>query len=157
RRRRRRPAGAGDGGPQALARRRRGSRARVRRLARRSHRQGVGGRLRPRPQRLQDHAGGAPGGSRDRRGARGEGPMSSVNDWAGTNPIKEARSGVCGAGVDRYEGPLKVTGTAPYAYEVQPPSPPAYGVMIGAAIAAGRVSGADTAEAEASPGVKLVW
>jgi xanthine dehydrogenase YagR molybdenum-binding subunit len=83
--------------------------------------------------------------------------MSSVNDWAASNPIKEARSGVFGADVDRYEGPLKVTGTAAYAYEVQPPSPPAYGVMIGAAIARGRVTGVDAAEAEASPGVKLVW
>ena len=60
--------------------------------------------------------------------------MSSVKDWDVTNPLKTNRSGHIGKGVDRYEGPLKVTGTAPYAYEVQPPSPPAYGVMIGAAM-----------------------
>jgi xanthine dehydrogenase YagR molybdenum-binding subunit len=83
--------------------------------------------------------------------------MSSVADWDVTNPIKEGRQGVFGKPVDRYEGPLKVSGTAAYAYEVQPPSPPAYGVMIGASIAAGRIAEVDTSQAEASPGVKLVW
>ena len=83
--------------------------------------------------------------------------MSSVHDWDGPNPVKDNRSGLIGKGVDRYEGPLKVTGTAPYAYEVEPPSPPAYGVMVGAAIAVGRISGVDIAEAEASPGVLAVW
>ena len=63
--------------------------------------------------------------------------MSSVNDWDVPNPVKDNRAGLIGKGVDRYEGPLKVTGTAPYAYEVQPPSPPAYGVMVGASIALG--------------------
>ena len=83
--------------------------------------------------------------------------MTSVRDWDVTNPVKENRSGLIGKAVDRYEGPLKVTGTAPYAYEVQPPSPPAYGVMIGAAIATGRIVGVDIAAAEASPGVLVVW
>lgn len=83
--------------------------------------------------------------------------MTSVHDWEGPNPVKANRSGLIGKGVDRYEGPLKVTGTAPYAYEVQPPSPPAYGVMVGAAIAAGRITGVDIAEAEAAPGVLAVW
>ena len=83
--------------------------------------------------------------------------MTSVHDWDASNPVKTNRSGLIGKAVDRYEGPLKVTGTAPYAYEVQPPSPPAYGVMVGATIAAGRVTGADLAEAEASPGVLAVW
>ena len=83
--------------------------------------------------------------------------MSSVHDWTPTNPVKENRSGLIGKPVDRYEGPLKVTGTAPFAYEVQPPSPPAYGVMVGATIAKGRVSGADIAAAQAAPGVLAVW
>jgi xanthine dehydrogenase YagR molybdenum-binding subunit len=83
--------------------------------------------------------------------------MTSVHDWDVTNPVKTNRSGLIGKAVERYEGPLKVTGTAPYAYEVQPPSPPAYGVMVGAAIAVGRITGADTAAAEASPGVLAVW
>lgn len=83
--------------------------------------------------------------------------MSSVHDWAAPNPVRTNRSGIIGKAVDRYEGPLKVTGTAPYAYEVTPPSPAAYGVMIGAGIASGRITGADIAAAEASPGVLAVW
>jgi xanthine dehydrogenase YagR molybdenum-binding subunit len=84
--------------------------------------------------------------------------MSSVLDWEATpNPVKDNRAGNIGKAVDRYEGPLKVTGSAPYAYEVEPPSPPAYGVMVSAGIAAGRIAAIDTAAAEAAPGVKLVW
>ncbi|MDB5498022.1 MAG: aerobic-type carbon monoxide dehydrogenase, large subunit CoxL/CutL-like protein [Phenylobacterium sp.] len=84
--------------------------------------------------------------------------MSSVSDWeAASNPVKENRAGNIGKAVDRYEGPLKVTGTAPYAYEVEPPSPPAYGVMVSAPIARGRITAVDTAAAETSPGVQLVW
>ena len=90
--------------------------------------------------------------------AQRERRMSSVIDWEATpNPVKENRAGNIGKAVDRYEGPLKVTGTAPYAYEVEPPSPPAYGVMLSAPIAKGRITGVDTAAAEASPGVQLVW
>ncbi len=83
--------------------------------------------------------------------------MSSVEDWAGSNPVKENRAGLIGKTVDRYEGPLKVSGTAPYAYEVTPPAPPAYGVLIPAAVARGRIVGMDIAAAKASPGVRLVW
>lgn len=83
--------------------------------------------------------------------------MSSVADYAKPNPVHANRQGLIGKGVDRYEGRLKVTGTAPYAYEVEPPAPPAYGVMVGAAIPRGRVSAVDAAEAEAAPGVMLVW
>ncbi|MFN3513169.1 MAG: molybdopterin cofactor-binding domain-containing protein [Phenylobacterium sp.] len=83
--------------------------------------------------------------------------MSSVADWARPNPIHENRSGLIGKGVDRYEGPLKVTGTAPYAYEVVPPAPPLYGFLVGASIARGRIASVETAEAEAAPGVRLVW
>ena len=72
--------------------------------------------------------------------------MSSVIDWENTsNPVKENRAGIIGKAVDRYEGPLKVTGTAPYAYEVEPPSPPAYGVMVSAPIARGRITAASSA------------
>ena len=83
--------------------------------------------------------------------------MSSVTDWEATNPVKENRSGLIGKPVDRYEGPLKVTGTAPYAYEVAPPSPPLYGVLVTAAIARGRIADIDTAAALGAPGVALVW
>lgn len=83
--------------------------------------------------------------------------MSSVKDWAAPNPITENRSGLIGKAVDRYEGPLKVTGAAAYAYEVEPPSPPAYGYVVGATIPRGRVAAIDAAAAEQAPGVQLVW
>jgi xanthine dehydrogenase YagR molybdenum-binding subunit len=83
--------------------------------------------------------------------------MSSVKDWAAPTPISENRSGLIGKGVDRYEGRLKVTGTAPFAYEVEAPSPPAYGVLIPASIARGVVISADVSQAQAAPGVLLVW
>ncbi len=83
--------------------------------------------------------------------------MSSVKDWAAPNPITENRSGLIGKSVDRYEGRLKVTGTAPYAYEVEPPAPPAYGQMVTATIARGRITHIETQAAEQSPGVLAVW
>ncbi|MBS0411193.1 MAG: xanthine dehydrogenase family protein molybdopterin-binding subunit [Proteobacteria bacterium] len=83
--------------------------------------------------------------------------MPSVTDYAIPNPVSENKGGVIGRAVDRYEGPLKVSGTAPYAYEVQPPSPPAYGYVVGAEIGCGRVAAIDDAAALAAPGVKLVW
>lgn len=83
--------------------------------------------------------------------------MSSVKDWAAPTPISENRSGLIGKGVDRYEGRLKVTGTAPFAYEVEAPSPPVYGVLIPASIARGVVTSADVSQAKSAPGVLLVW
>ena len=49
--------------------------------------------------------------------------MSSVKDWEAPNPVTTNRSGLIGKGVDRYEGPLKVTGTAPYAIGRRPRRP----------------------------------
>jgi len=83
--------------------------------------------------------------------------MSSITDYALPNPINQNRSGIIGRAVDRYEGPLKVSGTAPYAYEVKTPSPPAYGVLVAAAIGCGMITAVDDAAARAAPGVKLVW
>ncbi len=83
--------------------------------------------------------------------------MSSISDYALPNPINQNRSGIIGRAVDRYEGPLKVSGTAPYAYEVKTPSPPAYGVLVAAGIGCGAVTAVDDAAARAAPGVKLVW
>ncbi|HEX7760172.1 MAG TPA: molybdopterin cofactor-binding domain-containing protein, partial [Caulobacteraceae bacterium] len=83
--------------------------------------------------------------------------MPSVTDYAIPNPVSENKGGVIGRPVDRYEGPLKVSGTAPYSYEVQTPSPPAYGYIVGAEIGCGRVVAVEDAQALAAPGVKLVW
>ena len=66
--------------------------------------------------------------------------MSSFADYALPNPINRNRSGLIGRSVDRYEGPLKVSGTAPYAFEVKTPSPPAYGVFVTAEIGCGEIT-----------------
>src|SRR5690349_21202930 len=60
--------------------------------------------------------------------------------------------------VDRIEGRLKTTGTAPYAYEhhADLPSAPAYGFVVGAGIAKGRIAAMKKDEALAAPGVVAV-
>ncbi|MGW1157690.1 xanthine dehydrogenase family protein molybdopterin-binding subunit [Streptomyces sp. NPDC002519] len=60
-----------------------------------------------------------------------------------------------GAPLDRLDGPDKVRGAAPYAFE-QPVDRPAYLHAVQATIAAGRVTGLDTAAANAEPGVLAV-
>ena len=71
---------------------------------------------------------------------------------ATTNPIDRGR--VVGVAHDRIDGPAKVTGTAPYAYERHDVAPdPAYGWMVGSAIAKGRIVAIDLRAAEAAPGV----
>ena len=68
------------------------------------------------------------------------------------NPIDRLR--VVGKPIDRIDGPLKTTGTAPYAYERHDVSPgQAYGYVLGAGIAKGRINAMDTAAAKAAPGV----
>ncbi len=74
---------------------------------------------------------------------------------AGRNPIDRMK--VVGQPHDRVDGPLKVTGTAPYAYERHAVAPGAlYGFILGAAIAKGRIAAIDTRRAQAAPGVRAV-
>ncbi|WP_116090535.1 aldehyde oxidoreductase molybdenum-binding subunit PaoC [Sphingomonas crusticola] len=74
---------------------------------------------------------------------------------AGPNPIDHGR--VVGVAHDRVDGPRKVTGHAPYAYEYHAEVPnAAYGYIVTSGIAKGRISAIDTSEAEAAPGVLLV-
>src|SRR3546814_19024835 len=55
------------------------------------------------------------------------------------------------------DGPLKVSGQARYAYEEREEAPnAAYGVIVGAGIAKGRITSIDTRDAEKAPGVLLV-
>lgn len=63
--------------------------------------------------------------------------------------------GVIGTPMDRPEGPLKVSGTATYADEDHPPGT-AYGWFVRANIAKGWVTGLNTAELRAMPGVLAV-
>ncbi|TCT03147.1 aldehyde oxidoreductase molybdenum-binding subunit PaoC [Aquabacter spiritensis] len=74
---------------------------------------------------------------------------------ATTNPIDALR--VVGQPVSRIEGPLKTTGTAPYAYERHDIAPDAaYGHVIGSAIAKGRIAAIDTSAAARAPGVRAI-
>jgi xanthine dehydrogenase YagR molybdenum-binding subunit len=74
---------------------------------------------------------------------------------ATTNPIDQLK--VVGKPLDRIDGPLKTTGTAPYAYERHDVAPnQAYGFVVGSAIAKGRITAMDTAAAKAAPGVLSV-
>src|SRR3954469_12000150 len=71
---------------------------------------------------------------------------------ATTNPIDQLK--VIGKPTDRIEGPLKTTGTAPYAYEHHDVAPnAAYGYVVGSAIAKGRIASMDLSAAKAAPGV----
>lgn len=74
-----------------------------------------------------------------------------------TNPIDDNREGLIGKPIDRVDGRLKVTGTAPYAYEVQDGGKrAAYGYIV-ESLAFGRVADIDTSAAERAPGVLLVY
>ena len=74
---------------------------------------------------------------------------------ATTNPIDQLR--VVGKPTDRIEGPLKTTGTAPYAYERHDVvANQAYGFVVGATVAKGTVRAVDKGAAMAAPGVVAV-
>ncbi|MBK1787676.1 xanthine dehydrogenase family protein molybdopterin-binding subunit [Prauserella cavernicola] len=62
---------------------------------------------------------------------------------------------VLGAPVDRVDGPLKVTGQAPYPSDVDLPGQ-AHAALVQSTIAAGRITDLDTTEAEKAPGVLAV-
>jgi xanthine dehydrogenase YagR molybdenum-binding subunit len=74
---------------------------------------------------------------------------------ATTNPIDQLK--VIGKPTDRIDGPLKTTGTAPYAYERHDVAPDAaYGYIVGAGIAKGRIASMDLRAARAAPGVLAI-
>jgi xanthine dehydrogenase YagR molybdenum-binding subunit len=71
------------------------------------------------------------------------------------NPIDQLK--VIGKPVDRIDGPLKTTGTAPYAYErYDVVANQAYGYVVGSAIAKGRIAAIDLKDAKAAPGVLAI-
>ena len=71
---------------------------------------------------------------------------------AGKNPIDQLK--VVGKPTPRIDGPLKTTGSAPYAYERHDVvANQAYGHIIGSGIAKGRIVSMDLSQAKAAPGV----
>jgi xanthine dehydrogenase YagR molybdenum-binding subunit len=74
---------------------------------------------------------------------------------ATANPIDQLK--IVGHAHDRVDGPLKTTGTAPYAYERHDVAAnQAYGYILGSAIAKGRIDAIDSAVAKSAPGVLAI-
>ena len=74
---------------------------------------------------------------------------------AGTNPIDQLK--IVGIPTSRIDGKFKTTGTARYAYEHHDAVPAAaYGVVVGAGIARGRIASMDLHAARAAPGVLAI-
>jgi xanthine dehydrogenase YagR molybdenum-binding subunit len=74
---------------------------------------------------------------------------------ATANPIDQLK--VVGKPTDRIDGPLKTTGAAPYAYDRHDAVPnQAYGYVIGAGIAKGRIASMDLTKAKAAAGVLAI-
>jgi xanthine dehydrogenase YagR molybdenum-binding subunit len=71
------------------------------------------------------------------------------------NPIDQMK--VVGKPLDRIDGPLKTTGSAPYAYEQHEAAPKAvFGHVIGAGIAKGRITSMELDVARRAPGVLAI-
>ena len=74
---------------------------------------------------------------------------------ATTNPIDQLK--VVGKPTPRVDGPLKTTGTAPYAYERHDVAPDAvHGYVVGSGIAKGRIASMDLQAARSAPGVLAI-
>jgi xanthine dehydrogenase YagR molybdenum-binding subunit len=74
---------------------------------------------------------------------------------ATTNPIDQLK--VIGKPFDRVDGPLKTAGLAPYAYERHQEAPnAAYGYIVHASIATGKITAIDSAAARRAPGVLAI-
>ena len=82
-----------------------------------------------------------------------------MNQPAKANALDTNASGLIGLPLNRIDGPLKVTGQAPYAYEVmegQDGQRAAYGFIVEATIAKGRIATIDASLAESAPGILMV-
>src|SRR6476619_2693974 len=76
-----------------------------------------------------------------------------MNSPVGPNALDT--SGIVGKPLDRVDGPLKVTGGARYAYEMQQDNV-LYGFVVEASIGKGKIKSIDARAAEKAPGVALV-
>jgi xanthine dehydrogenase YagR molybdenum-binding subunit len=85
--------------------------------------------------------------------------MIEMNAPIGQNALDSRPNGLVGKPIDRVDGPLKVTGTARYAYEVRDAGPAAYGYAVLSTIGKGRITSLDTDAAQRAPGVikVLTW
>ena len=79
-----------------------------------------------------------------------------MNQPIGATPLDGKPDGLVGRPIDRIDGRLKVTGRAPYAYETRDLKNPAYGFLVEAGIAKGRIRSLDVSAAKRAPDVLLV-
>ena len=79
-----------------------------------------------------------------------------MNQPVGPNALDAELQGLVGKPLSRVDGRLKVTGGARYANEVARGPQVAYGYVVEASIAKGRIKSMDTSVAERAPGVHLV-
>ncbi len=70
--------------------------------------------------------------------------------------LERTAQGVIGRPIDRADGPLKVTGAAPYAHE-HPLADMAYGVLVRATAAKGKLAPIDAGAGQGMDGVLGVW
>jgi xanthine dehydrogenase YagR molybdenum-binding subunit len=82
--------------------------------------------------------------------------MSDLAPGYPRNVLDEDLQGVLGRPLPRIDGPDKVSGAATYAYEYAGDGKTAYGMIVGAGVAKGRIIEIDTAAASRMPGVLLV-
>ncbi|WP_182085567.1 xanthine dehydrogenase family protein molybdopterin-binding subunit [Aureimonas sp. ME7] len=87
--------------------------------------------------------------------------MDTTHSFRMDEPVGETRldqgvQNVIGKGVDRFEGPLKVSGRAPYAYEHLHGRNVAFGFLVLSTIGAGKVKSIDTMRAQSTAGVLTV-
>ena len=79
--------------------------------------------------------------------------MIEMNAPIGQTVLDTVNNGAVGKPVDRVDGPLKVTGTAKYAYETTDAGKAAYGYAVLSTVAKGKIASVDASAAEKSPGV----
>ena len=79
-----------------------------------------------------------------------------MNQPIGRTPLDDRPDGLVGKPLSRIDGPLKVTGRAPYAYETRALKNPAYGYIVTATIAVGTIRAIDAEAARRAPGAILV-
>ena len=85
--------------------------------------------------------------------------MIEMNAPIGQTVLDSVQNGTLGQPLDRVDGPLKVTGTAKYAFEVDDAGRALYGYAVLSSVAKRRITAFDVSAAAKSPGVVkvLTW
>jgi xanthine dehydrogenase YagR molybdenum-binding subunit len=79
--------------------------------------------------------------------------VDKIPEAAEAHAVSENRQGLIGRGLDRVDGPLKVSGRATYSYEYKHAGQALYGFIVEATAAKAHIVDIDATAAEAAPGV----